>query len=124
MSYQLSLDIQFNFPLERLRDSTTKTRLAALTKMSRRNLYNYHVIALDYVDDFGEDYPKINGQLCTRADLTKYQCWVLLLIRAFIRKGIETKILTFVLEDSLEIQEFFSKKRFESIYSPNKEEAA
>ena len=66
------------FSLGDLGEFTSKSKLSQILKISSRTLYQYHEIAL-LIEDFEGDYPSItNGsKAITKAELTKYQCWVI-----------------------------------------------
>ncbi|MFM6265439.1 MAG: hypothetical protein ACKPFA_02845, partial [Dolichospermum sp.] len=66
------------FHLEELGEFTSKSKLSQLLQISSRTLYQYHEIAM-VIEDFENDYPSITkgSKAITKAELTKYQCWVL-----------------------------------------------
>lgn len=66
------------FSLGDLGEFTSKSKLAQILKISSRTLYQYHEIAL-LIEDFESDYPSITkgSKAITKAELTKYQCWVI-----------------------------------------------
>jgi hypothetical protein len=76
-----------NFSLGELREFTSKSRLAQTLKISSRTLYQYHDIAI-LIDDFEDDYPSITkgSKAITKAELTRYQCWVLFSLMLVCRR--------------------------------------
>lgn len=66
------------FSLGELGEFTSKSKLTQVLKISSRTLYQYHEIAL-LIEDFEADYPSITkgSKAITKAELTKYQCWVI-----------------------------------------------
>lgn len=66
------------FSLGELGEFTSKSKLSQLLQISSRTLYQYHDIAM-LLEDFEADYPSITkgSKAITKAELTKYQCWVI-----------------------------------------------
>jgi hypothetical protein len=75
-----------NFSIHQIDEYTPKSRLAKVLSISSRTIYDYHQLALD-IDDFLADYPSFDDEPCTRASLTKYQCWVLVSLMFFSRRA-------------------------------------
>jgi hypothetical protein len=57
---------------------TSKSRLWALLEVSSATGVSYHDLAM-CISDFENDYPRMtsNSSPCTKAELTKYQVWVI-----------------------------------------------
>ena len=75
------------FHLEELGEFTSKSKLSKLLDISSRTLYQYHDIAI-LMDDFEDDYPSITkgSKAITKAELTRYQCWVLFTLMLVCRR--------------------------------------
>lgn len=75
------------FSLGELGEFTNKSKLSQLLDISSRTLYQYHDIAM-LVDDFEDDYPSITkgSKAITKAELTRYQCWVLFSLMLVCRR--------------------------------------
>lgn len=111
-----------DFPIQDLGVLTSKSKLAAKMKCSPRSIFNYHEIATEYVDDFLEDYPTLNGQFLTAHPLTIYQCWVIFRIHQFFKLIPKAELLKHTLENEANVQFQYSKAHFEAIYPELKEE--
>jgi hypothetical protein len=75
------------FFLGELGEFTSKSKLSQLLQISSRTLYQYHDIAM-LIDDFEADYPSITkgSKAITKAELTRYQCWVLFSLMLVCRR--------------------------------------
>lgn len=114
--YEIDLKIELKINLSRLKDRTNKDTLAKLMNLSRRAIYNYHELAVNFVDDFVCDYPYINKQPITKIGLSRYQCWVLLMLRKLVVAS-SFKVVEQQLLDSLKLQSFLTKDSFNCLYS-------
>jgi hypothetical protein len=114
-----------NFSLGELREFTSKSRLAQTLKISSRTLYQYHDIAM-LVDDFEDDYPSITkgSKAITKAELTRYQCWVLFTLILVCRRLSRGDIYECLLKGSNpEFTVKFSKSSYQQL-NPNIEDIA
>ena len=113
------------FHLEELREFTSKSRLAQTLKISSRTLYQYHDIAI-LIDDFEDDYPSITkgSKAITKADLTRYQCWVLFSLMLVCRRLSRGDVYECLLkETNPEFTVKFSKSSYQQL-NPNIEDIA
>jgi len=90
----------------------TKRRLASFLGISERSIYNYQVVASQFVDDFLGDYPIVEGHYVTSAPLTSYQAWVIGRIHEFLEYFGNSRILKDRLENDRNIQTSWSKTTF------------
>ena len=113
------------FSLGELGEFTSKSKLSQLLQISSRTLYQYHDIAM-LVDDFEDDYPSITkgSKAITKAELTRYQCWVLftlmLVCRRLSRGDVHECLLK---ETNPEFTAKFSKLSYQQL-NPNIEDIA
>jgi hypothetical protein len=94
----------------------TKKRLASFLGVSERSIFNYQLLASQYVDDFLADYPAIGGKYITASPLTGYQAWVLCNIHKFLEYFANKRILTDRLENDPQIQQSWGKTAFLAKY--------
>ncbi|MFM6749490.1 MAG: hypothetical protein ACKPJH_24400 [Dolichospermum sp.] len=88
------------FHLEELGEFTSKSKLSQLLQISSRTLYQYHEIAM-VIGDFENDYPSITkgSKAITKAELTKYQCWVLFSLILVCRRLSRQDVYNCLLQD-------------------------
>lgn len=55
----------------------TKTKLAKHLNLSVRTIYNYHDVAILWINEFESDYPLKGKESLTKVPLTHYQAWVI-----------------------------------------------
>jgi hypothetical protein len=96
----------------RFEDLTTRGRLAEILNVTTRSIANYHSLALDCVDDYFEDFPKVLGKRITNFRLSKYQCWVLWRLKTSIDITKNSKLIKQALINEIESQKKFSKTAF------------
>jgi hypothetical protein len=93
-------------------DLTTRAALAKLLKVTSRSIANYHSLALDCVDDYYEDFPKVLNQRITSFRLSKYQSWVIWKLKIMIDVTKNSDLIKQALINDLESQKLFSKQEF------------
>lgn len=66
------------FDFTTIKEFTSKSKLWQLLKISSATGVSYHDLAM-CLPDFENDYPRMtsNSSPCTKAELTKYQVWVI-----------------------------------------------
>jgi hypothetical protein len=94
----------------------TKKRLASFLGVSERSIFNYQLLASQYVDDFLSDYPSVCGKYITAAPLTAYQAWVLCNVHKFLEYFACKRVLTDRLENDPQIQQSWGKQAFIAKY--------
>ena len=94
----------------------TKKRLASFLGVSERSIFNYQLLASQYVDDFLSDYPSVCGKYVTAAPLTSYQAWVISNIHKFLEYFANKRILQDRLENDSQIQQSWGKQAFKAKY--------
>jgi hypothetical protein len=113
------------FHLEELGEFTSKSKLSQLLDISSRTLYQYHDIAM-LIDDFENDYPSITkgSKAITKAELTRYQCWVLFSLMLVCRRLSRGDVYECLLkETNPEFSGKFSKVSYHEL-NPNIEDIA
>ncbi len=93
-------------------DLTTRAALAKLLSVTSRSIANYHSLALDCVDDYYDDFPKVLNQRITNFRLSKYQCWVLWKLKTTIDITKNSDLIKQALINDVESQKLFSKQEF------------
>ena len=93
-------------------DLTTRAALAKLLNVTSRSIANYHSLALDCVDDYYEDFPKVLNQRITSFRLSKYQSWVIWKLKIMIDVTKNSDLIKQALINDLESQKLFSKQEF------------
>jgi len=94
----------------------TKKRLASYLGVSERSIFNYQLLAVQFVDDFLSDYPSIGGKYITATPLTAYQAWVIFNIHQFLAYFSNQRILKDRLENDPQIQASWGKPAFMAKY--------
>ncbi|WP_392476922.1 hypothetical protein [Nostoc sp. C110] len=93
-------------------DLTTRAALAKLLSVTSRSIANYHTLALNCVDDYYEDFPKVLNQTITSFRLSKYQSWVIWKLKIMIDVTKNSDLIKQALINDLESQKLFSKQEF------------
>lgn len=96
----------------RFEDLTTRGRLAKILNVTTRSIANYHSLALDCVDDYFEDFPKVLGKRITNFRLSKYQSWVIWKLKTTIDITKNSDLIKQALINDVESQKLFSKQEF------------
>lgn len=97
-------------------DFSTRVELAKLLSVTSRSIANYHSLALDCVDDYYEDFPKVLNQRITNFKLSKYQSWVIWKLKLLIEIANNSNVVKDALINDLESQKQFSKQQFQIEY--------
>ncbi len=94
----------------------TRQKLAEMLGVTTRSIANYHNLALDCVDDYFEDFPKVLNKRITSFRLSKYQCWVIWKLKMTIDVTKNSNLIKQALINDVESQKHFSKAKFTQDY--------